>query len=57
MSGNNCCQSVFTAYSDVFGLDRDTSLRLSCSFGAGMGRMREVCGTVSAMFMIAGQVC
>ena len=57
MSGYNCCQSVFTAYSDLFGLDRDTSLRLSCSFGAGMGRMREVCGTVSAMFMIAGLVC
>ena len=57
MSGYNCCQSVFTAYSDLFGLDRDTSLRLSCSFGAGMGGMREVCGTVSAMFMIAGLVC
>ncbi len=57
MSGYNCCQSVFTAYSDRFGLDRDIALRLSCSFGAGMGRMREVCGTVSAMFMIAGLVC
>ena len=57
MSGYNCCQSVFTAYSDLFGLDRETSLRLSCSLGAGMGRMREVCGTASAMFMIAGLVC
>lgn len=57
MSGYNCCQSVFTAYSDLFGLDREMALKLSCSMGGGMGRMREVCGTVSAMAMIAGLVC
>ena len=28
--------------------------RLSSSFGGGMGRLREVCGTCSAMFMVAG---
>ena len=27
---------------------------MSVSFGGGMGRMREVCGTVSAMSMLAG---
>lgn len=35
-------------------MDFETAMRLSSSFGGGMGRLREVCGTVSAMFMIAG---
>ena len=52
--GLNCAQSVFTAFSDVTGMDRELALRLSSSFGGGMGRLREVCGTCSAMFMIAG---
>ena len=52
--GLNCAQAVLTAFSDVTGLDRELSIKLSSSFGGGMGRMREVCGTCSAMFMIAG---
>lgn len=53
-SGYNCAQSVFMTYADKFGIDKDMALKLSSSFGGGMGRMREVCGAVSAMFMIAG---
>ncbi|MBR3772328.1 MAG: C_GCAxxG_C_C family protein [Clostridium sp.] len=52
--GFNCSQAVFAAYSDLYGVDEETALRLASSFGAGMGRMREVCGTCSGMFMIAG---
>ena len=52
--GLNCAQAVLAAFSDVTGLDRELAIRLSSSFGGGMGRMREVCGTCSAMFMIAG---
>lgn len=52
--GYNCAQSVFLAYSDVFGLSEELAKSLSVSFGGGMGRMREVCGTVSAMAMLAG---
>ncbi|MBO5163281.1 MAG: C_GCAxxG_C_C family protein [Ruminococcus sp.] len=52
--GRNCAQAVFTAFADVTGLDEELALRLSSSFGGGMGRMREVCGTCSAMFMVAG---
>ncbi|MBQ4464966.1 MAG: C_GCAxxG_C_C family protein [Oscillospiraceae bacterium] len=52
--GMNCAQAVLMAFSDVTGLDEVTSMRLASSFGAGMGRMREVCGTCSAMFMVAG---
>ena len=53
-SGYNCAQSVFLTYAEKYGFDKNTSLKLSSSFGGGMGRMREVCGAVSAMFMIAG---
>lgn len=52
--GYNCSQSVFAAYADLYGIDKETALRLSSSFGAGLGRMREVCGTVSGMAMVAG---
>ncbi len=52
--GRNCAQAVFAAFADVTGLDEELALRLSSSFGGGMGRMREVCGTCSAMFMVAG---
>lgn len=54
--GYNCCQSVFGAYGELFGLDRDTALKISASFGAGMGRMREVCGTVSGMALVCGLI-
>ncbi len=52
--GYNCSQAVLLAFSDVTGLDDTTALMLSSSFGGGMGRMREVCGAVSGMFMVIG---
>ncbi len=52
--GLNCAQSIFVAFSDVTGMDEKLALKLSSSFGGGMGRMREVCGTCSGMFMVAG---
>lgn len=53
-SGYNCAQSVFLAYSDIFDIDKERAKMMSVSFGGGVGRMREVCGTVSAMAMLAG---
>ena len=50
--GYNCAQAVFGAFSDVTGIEFETSLKLSSGFGGGMGRMREVCGAVSGMFMV-----
>ncbi len=52
--GYNCAQSVFCTFAEDFGLDFETALKLASSFGGGMGRMREVCGAVSGMFMAAG---
>lgn len=52
--GFNCAQSVFLAFAKDYGFDENTALRLSASFGGGIGRMREVCGCFLAMSMIAG---
>ena len=54
--GYNCAQAVFLAFEDLYGIERKTALRLSSSFGGGMGRLREVCGSVSGMFMVAGML-
>ena len=54
LGGYNCAQSVLVAFSDLTGLDADFSAKFSSSFGGGMGRMREVCGAVSGMLMVAG---
>lgn len=53
-SGYNCAQAVLCAFGDQTGLDRETAVKLSSSFGGGMGRLREVCGAVSGMFMVLG---
>lgn len=53
--GYNCSQAVFAACADYYGLsDKDLALRLSASFGRGMGGMNKTCGACSAMFMIEG---
>ena len=54
--GYNCCQAVVLAYNDVFGLEDELAASLSSGFGGGMGRMREVCGAVSGMVMLAGLI-
>ena len=52
--GCNCSQAVFAAFSKELGLSKEFALKLSSSFGGGMGRLREVCGAVSAMELVAG---
>lgn len=52
--GYNCAQSVVVAYCDVLGMESDFAAKMASSFGGGMGRMREVCGAVSGMLMVAG---
>ena len=52
--GYNCSQSVLGVFCEEYGLDFETAMKISSSFGGGMGRMREVCGAVSGMFMVAG---
>ncbi len=52
--GYNCAQAVFLTFEDITGLDTELAAKLSSSFGGGMGRLREVCGAVSGMFMVTG---
>ena len=54
LNGYNCSQSVVLAFSDLTGYDEKTMAMLAQPFGGGMGGMREVCGTVSGMWMVLG---
>lgn len=54
--GYNCCQAVLLAFQDLTGLNEETSAMLASSFGGGMGKLREVCGAVSGMFMTIGLI-
>lgn len=52
LSGYNCVQAVVLSFRDMLGMDEKTAARLSCGFGGGMGRMREVCGTFSGVVTV-----
>jgi len=54
LKGYNCAQSVAMAFADLTGLSESESARMASSFGGGLGRMREVCGAVSGMALVAG---
>ena len=54
MKGYNCSQSIVLAFEDILPVDKVLLSKLTSSFGGGKGRLREVCGSVSGMFMIAG---
>lgn len=53
-SGYNCSQSVVAAFADMYGFTEEQALRMSASFGGGIGRMRETCGAACGMFLLAG---
>lgn len=55
--GFNCAQAVTAAFADLYGLTEEQALKISASFGGGIGRMREVCGAASGMFILAGLQC
>lgn len=54
MSGCNCAQAVFAAFADELGMDEEFAKRVATGLGGGVGRMREVCGAVSAAAMVIG---
>ncbi|MBR6769479.1 MAG: C_GCAxxG_C_C family protein [Clostridia bacterium] len=54
LEGYNCSQAVLGAFCDVMDMDFETAMKLASSFGGGVARMRHICGTCSAMFMVAG---
>ena len=52
--GYNCSQSVCAAFADMYGYTEEQALRMSASFGGGIGRMRMTCGAACGMFLLAG---
>lgn len=52
--GFSCSQSVFAGYADLFGLDKDTALRIADGFGGGVARRQGICGAVSGAVMLLG---
>ncbi len=54
--GYNCTQAVFLAFCEEYGIDVPTAVKVGSSFGGGMGWLREVCGSVTGMFMVAGMI-
>lgn len=56
LQGYNCSQSVAAAFAPQLGLSVELMLRLSSGFGAGVGRMREVCGAFCGVVSVIGLV-
>ena len=57
LQGYTCAQAVLLAFENITGLEHTTAAKLASGFGGGMGRLREVCGAVSGMFMVYDLVC
>ena len=54
LAGYNCAQSVLLAFAGEIGETPERALRLASPLGAGMGRLRQVCGALSAAFLVEG---
>ena len=52
--GYNCSQSVVAAYADLYGFTQEQALKMSASFGGGIGRLRQTCGAACGLFLLAG---
>jgi C_GCAxxG_C_C family probable redox protein len=54
LAGYNCAQAVLYSFCDELSFDKETTLKLACGFGAGMGRQQEVCGAISGGIIAIG---
>jgi len=52
--GYNCSQSVFAAFAEKMGMERETALKIASGFGGGMGKTGGTCGAVTGAFMVIG---
>ncbi len=53
LDGANCAQAVLATFANECEISPELAMKMASGFGAGMGRMREVCGAVSGMFLVA----
>ena len=56
LSGLNCAQSVAMAFADILPIENAQLLAASRPLGGGIGRLREMCGTVAAAAVVLGLV-
>ena len=52
-NGFLCSQAVLATFSDSYGLDRNSALKIASGLGAGM-RCSEICGAVSGAVLVIG---
>ena len=45
---------MLSVFAKDFGLDRDSALRISLGFGAGITRTDDICGALSGAIMVIG---
>ena len=51
--GYNCSQSVYAAFAEELGMSVEEAAKRASPFGAGFGKLREVCGAV----LVLGDLC
>lgn len=56
-SGFSCSQAVLVPYSEELNLSRETALKISCSFGGGLGGAGKTCGALTGAIMVVGLKC
>lgn len=54
--GFGCAQSVFAAFADDIGLEREIALRIAGPFGGGIGGLGRTCGALTGGAMVIGYV-
>ena len=52
----NCAQAVAAAFCDEAGVSKETMVKMASGFGGGFGRLREVCGGVSGLVLVANMI-
>jgi len=52
--GFTCSQAVLSVFAEGFGLDRETALRISQGFGAGIAYTDNICGALAGAIMVIG---
>lgn len=50
--GYNCAQATAMAFAEDIGMAPETVAKLTIGYGGGMGRMREVCGSISGVTFV-----
>jgi C_GCAxxG_C_C family probable redox protein len=56
LQGYNCSQSVAAAYAKEMKISTTMAIKMTAGYGAGVGRMREVCGAFLGLVFVAGTI-